>query len=515
MARTLAPGEIIDRYTVLSLLGEGGMAAVYAVRHNTLGSRHALKLLKIENEGIQRRLVAEGQVQASLRHPNIVSVTDVLIVDGQIGLLMEHIDGPALDAWLREHRPSQKDALALFRGILAGVSRAHRAGLVHRDLKPGNVLLDSADGLTIPKVADFGLAKILADNEGGHSRTRSGLPMGTPQFMAPEQIRSAKEVDTRADIFALGCILYVLICGQVPFEDPDLLELFNKIATGRYTPPSALVRGLDPRVDATLRACLEFDRERRPPDCEAVRRMLYGDDEAMTGGVKLSPSPPPSSLLRAAPLEQGVTETLMEASARTAAEGAQGSARGPLREADPAAEARGRRDRFGLTVGVVAVFGVLLLALFTAVAGGLAWVGYESRLREAELARQVAAEARTEPALAAPAPSEPAAEVNAAPEVEPPPPTEPRGRAAPAASAASAAPAAPATGTVSVTGRVEAVSLVSSAGRFGPGAVPSGAYAVTYTFAGREPQKLGTVVVEPGRLTTIACDQSFSICRVQ
>jgi serine/threonine-protein kinase len=150
MARTLAPGEIIDRYTVLSLLGEGGMAAVYAVRHNTLGSRHALKLLKIENEGIQRRLVAEGQVQASLRHPNIVSVTDVLIVDGQIGLLMEHIDGPALDAWLREHRPSQKDALALFRGILAGVSRAHRAGLVHRDLKPGNVLLDSADGLTIP-----------------------------------------------------------------------------------------------------------------------------------------------------------------------------------------------------------------------------------------------------------------------------------------------------------------------------------------------------------------------------
>ena len=121
MSVTLRIGEVVDRYTVKSLLGAGGMAVVYSVRHNTLGSTHALKLLKIENEGIRQRLVAEGKVQASLRHPNIVAVTDVIAIHGQPALLMEHIEGPSLDQWLAEFRPSVDDALRLFRGILAGV----------------------------------------------------------------------------------------------------------------------------------------------------------------------------------------------------------------------------------------------------------------------------------------------------------------------------------------------------------------------------------------------------------
>lgn len=272
MSVTLRPGDVVDRYTVEELLGEGGMAAVYAVRHNTLGSSHALKLLKIESASIRERLVAEGQAQASLRHPNIVAVTDVLMIKGQPALLMERIDGPGLDVYLSENRPDVGDALRLFRGILAGVARAHRAGLVHRDLKPGNVLLDSADGHIIPKVADFGLAKILHE-DGAHSQTRTGFSMGTPQFMAPEQIRNAKDVDPRADIFALGCILYVLVCGRLPFEDPDLLELYNRIATGRYQPPESLVPGLPDRVRDTIRACLQVKREDRPEDCDAVRAL--------------------------------------------------------------------------------------------------------------------------------------------------------------------------------------------------------------------------------------------------
>lgn len=286
MSFTLRPGEVVDRYTVEQLLGEGGMAAVYGVRHKTLGSTHALKVLKVSDPRIRERLVAEGQAQAALRHPNIVMVTDVLDVRGQPGLLMERVDGPSLEQWLDDNRPSLEDALKLFRGILAGVTRAHRAGFVHRDLKPGNVLLDTADDLVFPKVADFGLAKVL-DDPLSHSQTRSGFAMGTPQFMAPEQIRSAKDVDRRADIFALGCILYRLVCGRVPFEAPDLLDLYNLIATGVYPVPESLVPDLPARVGETLRACLKVDRDARPADCDEVRRMLYGDDASIAGGVRV------------------------------------------------------------------------------------------------------------------------------------------------------------------------------------------------------------------------------------
>ena len=161
-------GQTVERFTVEAKLGEGGMATVYRVRHNTLGSYHALKLLKSSNADVRRRLVEEGRVQASLHHPNIVAVTDVLIVEGQPGLLMELVNGPTLEQWLWQNRATLEQAEALFRGIVAGVGRAHRAGLVHRDLKPGNVLLDVADGMVIPKVTDVCLAKILLDENGGH-----------------------------------------------------------------------------------------------------------------------------------------------------------------------------------------------------------------------------------------------------------------------------------------------------------------------------------------------------------
>ena len=105
MSVGLRPGESFDRYTVEAMLGEGGMASVYSVRHKTLGSGHALKLLKVENDQVRARLVAEGQVQASLKHPNIVAVTDVITVHGALGLLMEQIDGPGLDRWLQQNRP--------------------------------------------------------------------------------------------------------------------------------------------------------------------------------------------------------------------------------------------------------------------------------------------------------------------------------------------------------------------------------------------------------------------------
>ncbi len=274
----LKRGQVVDRYTVEVELGEGGVATVYRVRHNTLGTTHALKVLHVSGNAIRERLVQEGRVQAALRHPNIVAVTDVIDVAGAPGLLMEFIEGPPLDRWLRENRPTLAQAEDVFRGILMGVSRAHRVGLIHRDLKPGNVLLEIGDdGVIVPKVSDFGLAKILSEDEsGGRAQTRSGMTMGTPAYMAPEQVRDAKTVDQRADIFALGCILYELCTGVSPFDQGDVLAIFSALAAGTYTPPEQVNPDIPVRLRNAIVGCLSNRREERIPDCATLRQVLEG-----------------------------------------------------------------------------------------------------------------------------------------------------------------------------------------------------------------------------------------------
>ncbi|MEQ1508423.1 MAG: protein kinase, partial [Myxococcota bacterium] len=152
MTRVLADGETVERYTVASLLGEGGMAEVYLVHHVTLQTRHALKVLTLTGPTLHDRLVAEGRVQAQLRHSNVVAVTDVLDVKGMPALVMEYVDGPDLARWIRSHRPDAATAEALFRGVVAGVAAAHDAGHVHRDLKTANVLVATGPtGELVPK----------------------------------------------------------------------------------------------------------------------------------------------------------------------------------------------------------------------------------------------------------------------------------------------------------------------------------------------------------------------------
>ncbi|MBA2320108.1 MAG: serine/threonine protein kinase, partial [Deltaproteobacteria bacterium] len=207
----LAPGTEIDRYVVEEVIGRGGMAVVYRVQHKKLGTSHALKVLLIPAPAIQERMLQEGRVQATLRHPNVVNVTDVIDVNGSYGLVMEFVDGPALDRhlWQQKHL-SLEEAEIIGRGILAGVAAAHAQSMIHRDLKPANILLARSErGDLVPKVTDFGLAKILRGTSlDTASATRTGHTMGTPQYMAPEQIRNAKTVDERADVFSIGALLY-------------------------------------------------------------------------------------------------------------------------------------------------------------------------------------------------------------------------------------------------------------------------------------------------------------------
>ena len=311
-------GTSVDRYTIEGRIGQGGMASVYRVRHNDLDSLHALKVLTIHSNSVRERLRLEGRSQARLRHPNIVSVTDLVDVHGAPGLVMELIDGPSLEDLLHSGALDLATADRIARGMLAGVAEAHRHGLVHRDLKPGNVLVDTHTGTHIAKITDFGLVKVVMDEmpSGGHA-TRAGTTMGTPSYMAPEQIRDAGGVDARADLFSLGVILYELVCGRLPFHGNDMLEVFNRICTGTYDPPTVHAPMLPARMAKAIEAALVVRREERVQDCQTLLR-IWTDEQAPTGarGPTLVPSslpPPPDTASLSAAVQS--METVYEETA--------------------------------------------------------------------------------------------------------------------------------------------------------------------------------------------------------
>ncbi|MEM6929277.1 MAG: protein kinase, partial [Myxococcota bacterium] len=220
--RPLHVGQRFGDHELLHRLGIGGTAEVWAVRHRGIGLISALKVLHRPSPALRERLKREGAAQARLAHPHLVSVQKVLEVEQRLGLLMQFVRGPslgALQAALGTLPPT--GALALFHGVVLGVAHAHRHGVVHRDLKPDNVLLDLADGRLVPKISDFGLVKEL-DAAGP---TVTGMVMGTPAYAAPEQLADSRHVDERADIFSLGVMLVELLVGERPFGGTSLDEI--------------------------------------------------------------------------------------------------------------------------------------------------------------------------------------------------------------------------------------------------------------------------------------------------
>lgn len=277
MNTTIQPGDPIadGKYIIEHELGEGGLAVVYKVRHATLDTPFAVKILKVTLPSLQSRLITEGQLQAQLQHPNVVKVTDVITVDGFPALVMEFIDGIALDDYLNEHAPTSEEAIELFLQILDAVEEAHDRGIIHRDLKPANVMMQKTRSKMIPKVCDFGLGKNLA-KEG---QTRTGQQMGTPAYMAPEQIRSTKDVDQRANIFSLGAILYELLTGHRAFRAANTLDLLNAVATQPHPTPRLYIQDLDDRYVQAIDGALTKNAQFRIPDCATLRRVLLGEEE--------------------------------------------------------------------------------------------------------------------------------------------------------------------------------------------------------------------------------------------
>jgi DNA-binding response OmpR family regulator len=248
-------GSVIDgRYRLESRLGSGGLASVWRVQHLQLEAPFALKILQVSTDDLRRRLLEEGRIQSRLAHPNLVRVTDTVSLPWGVGLVMELVEGPDLRTLLDRQRLPPGQALALGAGVLDGVAYAHRKGLIHRDLKPANVLLQPLDGGYVPRVVDFGLAKAL--RQGGGGLTRTGMGMGTPGYMAPEQYRDAAHVDARADVFSLGAILYELVTGARPFNGHNLPTLYQQATAGTFMPAEQRDPGLPRGLSELLRRAL-------------------------------------------------------------------------------------------------------------------------------------------------------------------------------------------------------------------------------------------------------------------
>lgn len=529
---SLATGHEVCRYRVERVLGRGGMATVYLVSHSTLGTLHALKVLDISSALVRERLLLEGRVQARLRHPNLVSVTDVLDVHGAPGLLMEFVEGPSLDAWIQGNRPDLQTASQMFCGILSAMEQAHALGYVHRDLKPANVLLKRDIGRWAPKVTDFGIAKVLHRDHAGH-QTQAGFPVGTPAFMAPEQVSQAQAVDERADIFSLGCILYQLVTHRMAFPGDSMLEIFNATSEGRYVDPGELVPELPEALAQGIRGALAPDREARIPDCGTLRQVLSGQ---LPWGAETT-SPPNFQLpaCSIAPMLQEDDPTEPDLQVPAVPAGLEqglvlprhpaGDDQGPFvsgptltMEAFEAAEElqRGRVRR----VAVIS-------ALVSAALMGLVWLLVGSLGGERKLVEHappvrppvLVAEAVEIAAQAEPVPvPEPDLAPAPAPEIRPEPTPAPVARPATTARP-SVAPrpvtTAHATGTVQVTGDHSAALLVDAAGEAHPsGALPPGTYDLEVRFpSGRSIQRASFLEVEAGRSYQVRCSALMENCR--
>ncbi|MEN0062121.1 MAG: tetratricopeptide repeat protein [Myxococcota bacterium] len=208
----LALGRQIGAFRVLRPLGRGGASTVYAVRHVTLGTEHALKV--IHRPSLAARVRLEGEVQQRIVSRYVVPVQAVLSVDGQPALLMPQVRGCSLKELLEIRQLTEEEALALFVGIVEGVAAAHAAGVVHRDVKPSNVLLDPHTGSLVPRLTDFGVAQFVSSDA-----TRTGDFLGTHAYAAPEQRRDAGSVDARADLWSLGVLLHEMLLGRKPHAD--------------------------------------------------------------------------------------------------------------------------------------------------------------------------------------------------------------------------------------------------------------------------------------------------------
>jgi len=261
----------IARYLVLNPLEAGGMGQVLLARDPAIDRLVAIKLLKegFDNTDLRERFVREARSAGRLRHINIVTIFDVGEHDGQPFIAMEYVEGETLDALIKRRAPlSIARKIQLMDELCAGLQYAHRGGIVHRDIKPKNVMVD-VDGVL--KVLDFGIARV---NDAGGVKTQAGILMGTLNYMSPEQMMGLPDVDARADMFSAGAVFYELLTYRQAFTGGLESGILHKIINVNPEPMLSIDPRLDPGLVAIVERCLEKSKERRYPDMAAVRREL-------------------------------------------------------------------------------------------------------------------------------------------------------------------------------------------------------------------------------------------------
>ncbi len=315
MSELPKPGDVIGvRYRIESLLGQGGMGAVFAALNQATGRAVAIKWMLPESARSQEslaRFLAEARSTARIEHPNVIQILDV----GQDGdapfLVMERLRGESLAERLRRGRLTPRETLDAIIPSCKGVHEAHAEGIIHRDLKPDNIFLcQGKDGSPRPpKVLDFGISKLYDDDPtvgaGSNPMTRTGIAMGTPWYMSPEQLNAQIAPDERFDVYAMGVVLYECLTGRPPYNAEGLFELVQQIAAGNPTPIRVLAPEVPADLEAVVARAMHADRNVRyvsmrelTADLEAVRSRIasgapapYAPPTAPHGATPAPPSP--------------------------------------------------------------------------------------------------------------------------------------------------------------------------------------------------------------------------------
>ncbi len=274
LAPPVEPDEIgrLAHYRVLRELGRGGMGAVFLAEDALLTRRVALKVMLpavAARDDARARFLREGRAVAALKHDHIVTVYGAGEENGVPYLAMELLAGQTLDDWLRpDRRATPAQVLAIGRQIAEGLAAAHAAGLVHRDVKPANVWLEAPTGRV--KLLDFGLAR---PGGGDPGLTESGAILGTPAYMSPEQARG-RPVDHRCDLFSLGCVLYRMATGRVPFQGDSAYAVIVAVASEEPAAPRAVNPDVPPALEALIQSLLAKEPGDRPASAAEVAAAL-------------------------------------------------------------------------------------------------------------------------------------------------------------------------------------------------------------------------------------------------
>jgi serine/threonine protein kinase/Tol biopolymer transport system component len=287
----IATGTLIGSYRLGSLIGEGGMGSVYRAQDEKLNRPVAIKFLSDDfaDAAARRRFQREAQMASSLNHPHLVTVYDAGEFEGRQYLVTEYVDGGTLKEWMRAGRRDWSESLEVLAGVADGLAEAHDAGIMHRDIKPGNILITRSG---YAKLADFGLAKAASFTAGAADEstrtmseaiTRAGALLGTIAYMSPEQA-SGKTLDARSDIFSFAVVLYEMVAGRRPFEGATELEVLQRVI---HAPPAPLPAEIPAAVGAVIERGLQKDPAQRYPSMRELvsdlRRLVRQSAEVSAG----------------------------------------------------------------------------------------------------------------------------------------------------------------------------------------------------------------------------------------